>query len=206
MHIELLVEEPSAAAALSVLVPRILGAGISFDCRIFSGKMDLLQRLPERLRGYRRWPPDTRIVVLVDEDREDCLQLKGQLNALAAQAGLSTTQVAGPGISVLNRIAVEELEAWFLGDVQALVDAFPGVPSTLERQARYRNPDAIGGGTWEALQRVLQRAGYYRAGMSKIDLARRVSPHMVPNRNRSRSFQVFVAGLQRLAGQRTVRA
>lgn len=48
---------------------------------------------------------------------------------------------------VLNRLAIEELEAWFFGDVAALHSAYPRVPSTLGRRSRYRDPDAIRGGT-----------------------------------------------------------
>lgn len=37
----------------------------------------LLARLPERLRGYASWLPDTwRIVVIVDRDDADCTTLK----------------------------------------------------------------------------------------------------------------------------------
>ncbi len=91
----------------------------------------------------------------------------------------------------INRIAVEELEAWFFGDVGALVAAYPGVPETLDRRAKYRNPDAIAGGTWEALERVLQEAGHHGGGLAKVRAARDIAAHMDPGRNRSRSFQVF---------------
>ncbi len=92
---------------------------------------------------------------------------------------------------MLNRIAIEELEAWFFGDVKAIAEAYPGVSLSLGNKAKYRNPDAITGGTWEALQRVLQTEGYYLAGMPKIEVARKISEHMEPKRNQSRSFQVF---------------
>ena len=99
---------------------------------------------------------------------------------------------------VLNRIAVEELEAWFFGDIAALANAFPGVSPTLGAQARYRDPDAIAGGTWEALQRVLQKAGYFGGGLPKIEVARTLAKHMDPARNTSSSFRQFVQGLAAL--------
>jgi hypothetical protein len=92
---------------------------------------------------------------------------------------------------VLNRLAIEELEAWFFGDVEALTTAYPGIPRTLGKKSKYRNPDAIGGGTWEALERVLQNAGYYPSGIPKIETARKISQYMNPDRNTSKSFQVF---------------
>ena len=115
MHIEFLVEEPSAEAALHNLVPMICGSDISFDIHAFRSKSDLLAKLPLRLKSYRKFlPPDWRIVVLIDEDRQDCIALKDVLEDAAIQAGLITRCRArgGSRFQVLNRIAVEELEAW----------------------------------------------------------------------------------------------
>ena len=50
-HVEVVVEEPSAEAALRILLPRILGS-TSFEVYPHTCKDDLLKRLPERLRGY----------------------------------------------------------------------------------------------------------------------------------------------------------
>jgi hypothetical protein len=97
---------------------------------------------------------------------------------------------------VLNRIAIEELEAWFFGDVQAITTAYPRVPRTLAEKSKYRNSDAITGGTWEALERTLQKAGYYPAGMPKIEVARNVARYMVPDRNRSPSFKTFIDAIR----------
>lgn len=198
MHVEFLVEEPSAEAALKNLLPKIFGNTATFAIHPHQGKPDLLKKLPIRLRGYRNWlPEDWRIVVLVDNDSEDCLELKSRLEQMAQQAGFVTKSIAPPGqaFQVLNRLAVEELEAWFFGDVTALNAAYPRVSLTLGAKARYRNPDAIVGGTWEALERLLRRLNYFPEGLPKIAVAREVSEHMDPERNRSRSFQIFRDGL-----------
>lgn len=201
MRIEFLLEEQSAEVALRHLVPLILGPGVSFSCHSFQGKQEMLKRLPERLRAYARLlAPDTKIVVLLDRDADDCLALKASLEAMARAAGLRTrSQAAGGDFEVLIRIAVEELEAWYLGDVDALVAAFPRVPATLARRKNFRNPDAVRGGTAEALERVLKNAGHYPTGLAKIDLARKVARHMAPDRNRSQSFACFVSGLRTLS-------
>ena len=201
MHIEFLVEDISTEAALTNLLPRLLPPGDTFTIHPHQGKKDLLRRLPGILKGYRQWlPPDYRIVVLIDEDREDCMQLKQDLERFALEAGFATRQTARQGsvYQVLNRIAVEELEAWFFGDTAALAAAYPGVSPTLDRVAAYRDPDAISGGTWEALERVLRRAGHCRCGLLKVETARKVSREMDPVRNRSRSFQAFRNGLMAL--------
>ncbi len=200
MHLEVLVEESSAEAALGNLLPKIVGREVTHSIHPHQGKSDLLDKLPSRLRGYENWlPADWRIVVLVDQDRSGCREIKGRLERAAAQAGLVTKSTRLPSFQVLNRLAVEELEAWFFGDVEAIVQAYPGVPPILGQKARYRDPDAIAGGTWEALERVLQRAGYFRNGLRKIEAARAISAHMAPERNRSRSFRVFRDALREIA-------
>ena len=200
MHIEFFLEEPSAEAFLQGMVHRLLPAGVTSSFIVFQGKHDLLTNLKPRLKGYRRWiAEDYRIVVLVDEDREDCRQLKAKLEAAAAAAGLPTkTSPKKAAFVVLNRIAIEELEAWFFGDIAALATAFHGVSPTLGAKARYRDPDAIAGGTWEALQRVLQKAGHFAGGLPKIEVARTMARHMDPARNTSTSFRQFVQGLAAL--------
>lgn len=202
MHLELLVEELSVEAALNGFLPRVISE-TSFRIHAYRGKDDLLNKLPARLQGYRAWlPSDWRIVVLIDEDRQDCRELKAALERIALNARFVTTASAktGKGFQIANRLAIEELEAWFFGDVEALVQAYPKVPATLGKKAKYRDPDAIGGGgTWETLERVLQKAGYYRGGLPKIEVARTIAPFMDPDRNRSRSFQVFRDTLRRIA-------
>ncbi|MBE9200315.1 MULTISPECIES: DUF4276 family protein [unclassified Nodularia (in: cyanobacteria)] len=200
MHIEFLVEELSMKEALQNLLPKILGETISFDIHPYQGKKYLLAKLPHRLRGYKSWLPDEdRIVILVDEDREDCKLLKERLENIAIDAGFITKAKASVGIGqnfqVLNRIAIEELEAWFFGDIDALINAYPGISPNLEKQAKYRDPDLIMGGTWEALEKVLQRAGYHKGGLEKTRAAREISQYMNPSINSSNSFQIFYDGL-----------
>ena len=206
MHLEFLLEEPSAKAALEILVPRIVGRSATYRFHAFQGKQDLLRNLPSRLRGYRRWlPSDWYLVVLLDRDRDNCQELKSYLEQIASEAGFQTVTSAGKNetFRVINRIAVEELESWFFGDVRALASAFPRVPDELGRKTKYRNPDAIRGGTWETLEKVLQKAGYYRTGLPKIEAARRIAQHMDPDRNSSTSFNTFVRGLRALITLRT---
>ncbi|MCL4433554.1 MAG: DUF4276 family protein [Actinobacteria bacterium] len=202
MHLEVLVEEASAEKALSVLLPKIVGPDVDFTIHVFQGKRDLLDKLASRLKGYSHWiqGTHTKIAVLVDEDRQNCLALKEKLEKAAAEAGLSTKTAVGNGnpFLVLNRIAVEELEAWFIGDCDALRAAYPRISPSLENTSRFRDPDAVRGGTWEQLDRVLQQAGYHAGGMAKTRAAEEIAVHMDPYCNRSRSFKQFCTGLQAL--------
>ena len=70
MYIEFFLEEESAEEALKVILPKILSADVGFNFHVFQGKPDLLGKLPERLKVYRRWiPDDWRIVVLIDREK-----------------------------------------------------------------------------------------------------------------------------------------
>ena len=187
------VEEPSMETALELLLPKIL-AYVNFELRRFQCKDDLLKNLPARLRGYSSWlPANWAILVVVDRDDDDCVVLKQKLENMAAGAGLISKTTAGGGkrFQVANRIAIEELEAWYFGDWAAVQAAFPRVPATIPQKAKYRDPDAILGGTWEALERVLMRAGYFKTGLRKMQCARMVAQYMAPARNTSTSFQAF---------------
>jgi hypothetical protein len=102
------------------------------------------------------------------------------------------------GFQVINRIAIEELEAWFFGDWPAMCAAYPKLDASVPKRAGLRDPDAIKGGTWEALERELNRKGYFESGLRKLELARTVAPLMEPHRNRSDSFASFRDALSAL--------
>ena len=195
-HLAVLVEEPSMEEFLRILLPRILPEDCGFEVHSFRGKAHLLRNLQARLRGYARWlPDDWRVIVVVDRDNDDCRVLKRELEEAATAAGLHTrSQVDSRRWQLANRIAIEELEAWYFGDWQAVRCAYPRVSDGVSRQARYRNPDAIRG-AWEAFERILQRRGYFATGLRKVEAARAVAVHIDPDRNRSESFKIFCAAV-----------
>ena len=192
-----LVEEPSMEMALEQLLPRML-AGADFQIIRFQCKDDLLKNLPDRLRGYSQWlPANWAILVLVDRDDDDCRVLKQAMEKMAEDARLLSKTLAGHGqpFQVANRIAVEELEAWFFGDWTAVQTAYPRVSASQVSKQGFRDPDAVLGGTWEALERVLKKAGYFKTGLRKMECAKQVAQHMEPARNASRSFQAFAGAV-----------
>jgi Domain of unknown function (DUF4276) len=206
-HVELLVEEPSMEAALRRLLPRVL-SHLTFEVYPHQCKDELLLRLPQRLRGYSQrrksdsWFRDhCRIVVVIDRDDENCAELKRRLDTMAEDAALVTRSNAkGNLYTVANRLAIEELEAWYFGDWEAVRAAYPRVSASVPVQAKYRHPDAIAGGTWEAFERVLQKAGYFSGGLRKVEAARAIGVHMEPSRNTSPSFCIFRDALLEMAG------
>ena len=201
MQVEILVEEQSAEEALRHLLPKLLKNRARAKVINLGSKYRLLKVLPERLAAYGHRIASgepLRVVVLVDRDDDDCEQLKAELERMAVAAGLSTKSApaADGQFVVLNRIVIEELESWFIGDPSALRKAFTSLPKIEQNAGIFRNPD--NGGSWEALHRFLKKHGIYKSSFPKIDASRRIAPHMNVEQNRSRSFRVFVDGMDAL--------
>ncbi|MCL2830444.1 MAG: DUF4276 family protein [Betaproteobacteria bacterium] len=199
IQLEVLVEEPSAEEALRHLLPKITRGRGRAKILNLGSKSRLLKVLPSRLAGYRKRIESgehIRIVVLVDRDSDDCERLKRELERMAGDAGLPTKTSPDPNghFRVLNRIVVEELESWFIGDPAALRKAFSSLPKIDPAVGIFRNPD--NGGTWESLHRFLKKNGIYKSNFPKIDAARRIAPHMELAVNRSGSFRNFISGVE----------
>lgn len=205
LHIH--VEEPSMEAFLEGALPKILNANIPRKIIDHGSKKHLIRELPNRLQGYAKYPVDYRpkSLVLLDRDNDDCLALKAVLEEYCRDASLATksSPSADGTFDVVNRIVIEELEAWYFGAIPALTLAYPGVPANLSAQHNFRDPDGVAGGTHETLLRVFQHCGHYKGlkHLPKIETARRVSALLDPGSNRSRSFQQFLAGLNSLVSQ-----
>lgn len=204
MLIEAVVEEPSMVRALEHLVPKVLaGKEIHLKFVNCKDKDRLLKKLPDLFHGYaRRAENDAnfRVMVLIDNDGGDCAVLKKQMEDMAANVGLLTkAQAGGDGnFTAVNRIVMQELEAWFLGDPRALRQAFQRLPGSFEERESYRDPEQ--NRAWETLQRLLNEHGYYEGvePFPKPEIANLVAPHMSIERgvNRAPSFAAFIEGLR----------
>lgn len=174
-------EEPSAAEMLKGVLPRVLPEGISVEYRPFEGKQDLEKRLPKLLRAWRR--PDCRFVVIRDQDAGECKTVKGRLVDLCKEGGRP---------DVLVRIACQELESFYLGDLAAVEKglALKGIAKRQNSQ-KYRNPDRLRKPSQE-LERLTK--GRYQ----KIAGSRRIGPCLSLKGNRSHSFGVLVSGIRSL--------
>jgi hypothetical protein len=175
----LLVEERSMKEVLEVLLPEVLPPDYPFIVVPHEGKSDLERSVPRKLK---RWAKQADFVVMRDQDGADCHALKATLQEICAEAGRPDTLV---------RIVCNELESWFLGDLEAVEAAF-GVSGVARRQGerKYRAPDRL----TNAGQEVRRLVPGYR----EIAGARAIAPHLTPDRNRSRSFRNFVAGVRRV--------
>jgi len=180
-HWVFFLEEPSAEDFLRGYLPAFLPPGVKLHFQVFDGKQDLEKRLELRLKHWRL--PHSRFIVMRDQDSGDCVQIKANLKRLCQQAGHDDAVV---------RIACRELESFFVGDMEAVANAFdkPGLAKHA-RSAKFRHPDALGSPSDE-LRKLLP-------GYGKRDGARRIAPQLSPQRNHSMSFQVLHRTLQRLA-------
>jgi hypothetical protein len=151
----------------------------------------LLDQLPAKLRAYGRTldPATDRIVVLVDLDEDDCSDLKQRL--------LDALRQCDPSPVVLFRIAIEETEAFYLGDRTAIQRAFPN--ARLSRMKSYAQDSICG--TWETFQRVIDSPVE-----DKVAWAEQMAVHLGiqwkgRGANRSPSFRQLCQGLLRLTGE-----
>lgn len=177
-----LVEERSMAVFLKGLLPRFF-PDLDFRCYPHEGKQDLARSIPRMLRVWKT--PGDRFVVVHDNDRKDCKELKKGLRARCKEGRREDT---------LIRIACQELEAWYLGDLPALATAYdsPSVRN-LAGKRKFRNPDEIQHPSREIKQEI--------RSFQKIAGARLMARHMNPDENRSTSFRVFMRGITGLAEQ-----
>ena len=187
-HLLFLVEESSMKHFLEGVLPRIVSPN-TFRVIAFNGKHDLLKKLQDRLSGLKRsMLPGQRMFVLVDRDSQDCHELKQQLERIATDARLITRTADDRDWQLVNRIVVEELEAWYFGDWEAVRSAYARAPKGVSRRAQYRNPDAVHRPSG-AFERVMSSEFPY--GLRKVEASRQISRHFDPTRSRSQSFRVF---------------
>jgi len=215
MHFEVLVEDQSGKIALESILVKLLGAkgekhswtlhaykgigrlpkglkpGTSAEARI------LLDQLPRILRGYGKSLQEYgAVVVVVDQDSRDCRQLKADL--------LKILNDCNPRPLALFRIAVEEMESWFLGDRHAIVTAYP--KAKLAVLNRYVQDSVCG--TWEVLADAIHPGGaealkdtrWPASGQAKCEWAAKIGPEMEVDANGSPSFRVFRDGIRCLTG------
>ena len=182
-RIVFLLEEYSMKVLLEGLLPRVL-PDLSFLCVSHEGKQDLEKSVPRKLRAWRE--PGVRFVVIRDNDGGDCRTLKRDLVALCSEGGRNDTLV---------RIACQELEAWYFGEPEALVEAFDNESLRgIARMARSRDSDAVQQPS-VALERLVPE-------FQKVSGARRMARVLSRERNRSKSFHALLVGLDRIQKER----
>lgn len=162
---------------LDGLLPRLY-PDLQFLCVSHEGKQDLEKSIPRKLKAWRE--PGVRFVVLRDNDGADCRVVKKRLVGFCEQADRP---------DALVRIVCQELEAWYFGAPEALAEAFGRTAlADVARRARFRDPDTIQQPS-RALAEIVEE-------FQKVSGARRMA-RVLTRENLSRSFQVFISGIDR---------
>ena len=148
------------------------------------GKQDLEKSIPRKLKAFRSNESiQYKFIILRDQDSGDCIQVKGKLQELCRSAGVN---------NALIRIVCRELESWFLGDLLA-VESGLGIRniSGLQNKRKFRDPDKLGNPS-EELKKL--NHNHY----NKISGARKISPYLDLENNKSKSFIQFLSGVDKL--------
>lgn len=218
MHFEILVEDQSGKNALERLFPRIVGSEHSFKIHCYRGigriprnlksdqdpkKRFLLEQLPRLLRGYGKtfsgYPSNYSAAVIIIADLDSrCLKMfrKELYDVLDS---------CDPEPLAKFCIAIEEGEAWLLGDLPAVIKAYPNAKKQVLQS--YVNDSICG--TWEKLadaiyqggSHSLSAQGYQAIGNAKSHWAARIAPGMDVENNKSPSFCYFRDRARSLANQ-----
>ncbi len=218
MHLEVLVEDASGKKALDILLPKIIGdrdnqhtfkvigyRGIgripsNLTSSTDASKRLLLDQLPRLLRGYGKtfanYPADCpAAVILVCDLDYRCLKT-------FRQELFTVLNGCNPRPETRFCIAIEEGEAWLLGDISAISTAYP--QAKVDVLNLYQNDSVCG--TWELLadalyvggSKGLTKQGWQAVGREKSAWSEKIAPQMDIDHNGSPSFQYFREKLREL--------
>ena len=185
--IEILTEEPSMEHFLRGILPKILTDDYKIDINCFirahRGKSDLKKSIPRKMRAYHRYGYPVKVLIIHDQDSNDCRKLKKEL---IEACGITT-------IPYIIRIACKELENWYLGQLTAIERVYPETKaSLLAKKAKYRNPDLLHGE--DELNSMTRN-------FSKIQAAREISRYIEIDNNTSPSFNHTIKAIRQLCSK-----
>jgi len=208
MHFQFLIEDASGEILIRQVMYKIqsLYPDISCDYKAFHGiggysktgsvnkqkTGKLLNDLSIYLSGFNKSLSvyNSAIFVVLDNDKRDPQDFKNSLESIAIAQNITIDHVFC--------LAIEEMEAWLLGDIQALLEAYPSAKSNILHD--YVQDSLCG--TWELLANAIYTGGYTRlkkdfpsySGIGKIkcEWAERIGQNMDIYHNLSPSFNFFI--------------
>ena len=218
MHFEILVEDISGKTALEIIVPKIISTEQhTFNIHSYKGighkvpkdlkstsdakKRILLDLLPKIVQGWGKTlsDPDYSFVLIVICDLDNrCLRtFRREL--------LDLVDKCNPKPKTQFCIAIEEGEAWYLGDFAAIKKAYPKAKQGVLNS--YTNDSICG--TWEKLaeavysggRQKLSKLGWQEVSKEKSNWAKKIPPHMDVDNNLLPSFCYFRDKLRDLTSQ-----
>ncbi len=210
MYFQFLTEDQSGSKLMDAIMEKVCAVheGVSYKCKFFHGiggftkkntiketkTGKLLNDLATYLRGFNRslsgLGKEAAIFIVLDNDERDTDGFRAELQAVAESNNISIDHVFC--------IAIEELEAWLLGDLDAIKSAYP---SAKLQFAQTYEQDSICG-TWEKLAEIVYDGGlkkfkhdcptYIEKGIIKCEWAQNIGNYMAVEKNKSPSFKYFI--------------
>lgn len=212
MHLQFLIEDMSGEVLIRHIMDKLVMGkeSVTYDCKAFKGiggfkknpvhksvkTNKLLNDLGIYLKGFEKSLQniDAAIIIVLDNDRRNTDEFRKELEMRALGAMIFIDHVFC--------IAVEEMEAWLLGDKEALFKAYPDSRESIFKE--YKQDHICG--TWEVLANVVYKGGlkkfvkdcptYREIGKYKSIWADEIGTYMNPDVNKSPSFQLFMREVQ----------
>jgi hypothetical protein len=183
-QIEILVEEASMKNFLSGILPKILPDGYQLNLNCFirehQGKQDLKKSIPIKIRAFKHYKKFIKVIIIHDQDSSDCKVLKAELQKLANTIS---------GVPSLVRIACKELEAWYIGDIDALEAMYPQFKANRYRNwSVFKNPDICNAS--DELRKLIPR---FQKGIA----SKEITKHINLDKNKSKSFNHLITGIKK---------
>ncbi len=215
MYIHFLIEDESTEVLVGHVMRRISGIypdkDISWKTKYFKGIGNLpakgtasdrktgklLNDLSMYLKGFDkilRHMEQASLFIVLDNDERDTENFRKQLNCIARDNMILTDHVFC--------IAVKEMEAWLLGDINAIEEAYPNVKKAPIK--KYEQDGLCD--TWQVLADMVYPGGlkklekvtgksYNEIGKMKKEWADKIGRNIRFERNSSPSFQYFIRQL-----------
>lgn len=216
MHFQFLIEDHSTEILIQCIMNMLQEMYpenmITYDMKSFMGighlrtKGNLLERksgnLLNNLRLYLsgfdkslQCMDQVAIVIVLDNDSRDITEFRTKLESIVSEYVTHVDCVIG--------IAVKEMEAWLLGDLNAILHAYPNAKT---RFVTSYIQDSLTD-TWEVLANALYPGGiqalrkkaknsYSEIGKAKCEWAEKIGKEMNIGENKSPSFQRFINELK----------
>lgn len=172
-------------AALRNLLPKLFPEFLEYEHWLIihhQGKSDLERSYPRKMREWLE--PEERFMIFRDNDGADCVALKQRL----------VSKIPDNAPEYLVRIVCQELEGWFLGDLDAVAAAYPSA-------ARHQSFKSLSKKDPDKLTNASELMKHLTGTQAKVSRASMIAQHMQPANNRSTSFHVFVKGLGRFLAE-----